>query len=235
MIYLENDFFSNFNSISKSNDSVALNNLFIDQISSIIAYKKDDLLNLFKKIDLKITDNPSNKDLSNAITKNIKNNKKLQIGLAYLIAEKNNILQQEMKKSRANDYSESFEGLNKDKKNKQPKKPVDWNKTADAVSSIGNAVSVFADSITQAKTGVLATDLENQSNTKNPSNKENEEEEVELENQSSTDIKDKENKQINQAKIKKRNRNIMIALVLVLGITAYIGYKKGWFSKPPIN
>ena len=74
MIYLENDFFSNFNSISKSNDSVALNNLFIDQISSIIAYKKDDLLNLFKKIDLKITDNPSNKDLSNAITKNIKNN-----------------------------------------------------------------------------------------------------------------------------------------------------------------
>ena len=54
-------------------------------------------------------------------------------------------------------------------------------------------------------------------------------------NQSSTDIKEKENKQINQAKIKKRNRNIMIALVLVLGITAYIGYKKGWFSKPPIN
>lgn len=234
MIYLENDFFSNFNSISKSNDSVALNNLFIDQISSIIAYKKDDLLNLFKKIDLKITDNPSNKDLSNAITKNIKNNKKLQIGLAYLIAEKNNILQQEMKKSRANHYSESFEGLNKDKdkKNKQPKKPVDWNKTADAVSSIGNAVSVFADSVTQAKTGVLATDLENQSNTKNPSNKENEEE-VQLENQSLTDIQ--ENKQVNQAKIKKRNRNIMIALVLVLGITAYIGYKKGWFSKPSIN
>lgn len=234
MIYLENDFFSNFNSISKSNDSVALNNLFIDQISSIIAYKKDDLLNLFKKIDLKITDNPSNKDLSNAITKNIKNNKKLQIGLAYLIAEKNNILQQEMKKSRANDYSESFEGFKKniDKKNKQPKKPVDWNKTADAVSSIGNAVSVFADSITQAKTGVLATDLENQSNTKNPSNKENEEEQ-QLENVSSTD--NKENNQISQAKIKKRNRNIMIAVVLVLGITAYIGYKKGWFLKNTIN
>lgn len=232
MIYLENDFFSNFNSISKSNDSVALNNLFIDQISNIIAYKKDDLLNLFKKIDLKITDNPSNQNLSNTITKNIKNNKKLQIGLAYLIAENNNILQQEMKKSRANDYSESFNGLDKDKKPTQPKKPVDWNKTADAVSSIGNAVSVFADSITQAKTGVLATDLENQANTKNPSNKENEEE-VQLENQSSTDIK--ENKQVNQEKIKKRNRNIMIAVVLVLGITAYIGYKKGWFSKPPIN
>lgn len=231
MIYLENDFFSNFNSISKSNDTIALNNLFIDQISSIIAYKKDDLLNLFKKIDLKITDNPSNKDLSNAITKNIKNNKKLQIGLAYLIAEKNNILQQEMKKSRANDYSESFEGFNKDKKNKQPKKPVDWNKTADAVSSIGNAVSVFADSITQAKTGVLATDLENQSNTKNPSNKENEEEQ--LENVSLNDIK--ENNQISQSKIKKRNRNIIIALVIVLGITAYIGYKKGWFIKKPIN
>ena len=41
MIYLENDFYSNFNSIAQSNDDVSMKNLLIDQISNLIAFKKE--------------------------------------------------------------------------------------------------------------------------------------------------------------------------------------------------
>lgn len=221
MIYLENDFYSNFNSIAQSNDDVSMKNLLIDQISNLIAFKKDDLVSLFGKIGIKVSNNPTNKELSNTIAKNLKTNKKLQIGIAYLIAENNNVLQQEMKKNRPTDYTESFEG-DKNKEPKQPKtrKPIDWSKTADSVTAIAGSVSVLSDSITQAKTGVLANEILDQSNIKSPE-------------QIAIDI---ENKKIEDLKAKKRKRNILIAVVVIgLGITAYIGYKKGWFSKGQSN
>ena len=89
MIYLENDFYSNFSSMVESNDDVSLNGMFVDQISNLIAFKKPDLISLFGKIGIKVSNNPTNKELSNTIAKNLKTNKKLQIGIAYLIAENN--------------------------------------------------------------------------------------------------------------------------------------------------
>jgi len=221
MIYLENDFYSNFNSIAQSNDDVSMKNLLIDQISNLIAFKKESLVDLFGKIGINVSKNPTNKELSNIIAKNLKSNKKLQIGIAYLIAENNNVLQQEMKKNRPTDYTESFEG-DKNKEPKQPKvkKPVDWNKIADSVTAIGGSVSVLSDSITQAKTGVSANEILDQANIKSP-------EQI---------VIDLENKKIEELKAKKRKRNILIAVVVIgLGITAYIGYKKGWFSKGQSN
>lgn len=221
MIYLENDFYSNFNSIAQSNDDVSMKNLLIDQISNLIAFKKDDLVSLFGKIGIKVSNNPTNKELSNTIAKNLKTNKKLQIGIAYLIAENNNVLQQEMKKNRPTDYTESFEGdKNKEPKPPKTRKPIDWSKTADSVTAIAGSVSVLSDSITQAKTGILANEILDQSNIKSPE-------------QIATDI---ENKKIEDLKAKKRKRNILIAVVVIgLGITAYIGYKKGWFGKGQSN
>ena len=35
MIYLENDFYSNFNSMQKSNDEISMRGLLFDQISSV--------------------------------------------------------------------------------------------------------------------------------------------------------------------------------------------------------
>lgn len=224
MIYLENDFYSNFNSMAESNDDLSMKNMFIDQISNLIAYKKDDLVSLFNKIDIKVSKKPTNKELSNIIANNLKGNKKLQIGLAYLIAENNNILQQEMKKSRPNDDGlDSFDGTNpkdKTKKPATPKKPVDWNKSADAVTSIAGSISVLADTITQNKTGQFANDLNGQSNVKSP-------EEL---------AKEEESKKLADAKAKRRRRTIIIGVVVVaLGITAFIGYKKGWFGKGQSN
>jgi hypothetical protein len=225
MIYLENDFYSNFNSMVESNDDLALKSMFIDQISNLIAYRKNDLINLFGKIGIKVSKKPTNKELSNIIATNLKGNKKLQIGLAYLIAEDNNILQQEMKKSRpSEDGLDNFDGTNptdkKTDKTPKPKKPIDWNKSADAVTSIAGSISVLADTITQSKTGKLATDLNGQANVKSP-------EELE---------KEEENKKLAEAKAKRKRRTIIIGVVvLALGITAFIGYKKGWFGKGQSN
>jgi hypothetical protein len=217
MIYLENDFYSNFSSMVESNDEVSLNRMFVDQISNLIAYKKSDLVSLFGKVGINVSKNPTNKELANLIAKNIKSNKKLQIGIAYLIAEDNDILQQEFKKGRPSDDTDAFEG-EKDKKPKEPKKPrkpVDWNKSADAVTSIAGSISVLADTLTQTKTGQLADDLNNQANVKSP-------EEI---------AKEEEAKSLADKK-KKRKRNIIIGVVAVgLIVTAYFGYKKGWFGK----
>lgn len=220
MIYIENDFYSNFNSMVESNDDLALNDMFIDQISNLIAYKKEDLINLFSKIGIKVSKKPKNKELSNVIASNLKTNTKLQIGLAYLIAENNNILQQEIKKNRPNENGlNNFDGTTPTDKTTtptKPKKPIDWNKSADAVTSIAGSISMLADTLTQAKKGKFADDLNNQSNVKSP-------EEL---------AKEEELRKQEADKKKKRKRNIVIAIVIVaLGISAFVGYKKGLFGK----
>jgi hypothetical protein len=223
MIYLENDFYSNFNSMVESNDDVALKDMFIDQVTNLIAYKKDDLVSLFNKIGIKVSNKPTNKELSELIAQNLKGNKKLQIGLAYLIAENNNILQQEMKKSRPSDDADGFDGkkTTTDKKSTdKPKKPIDWNKSADAVTAIAGSISVLADTVTQTKTGQLASDLNTQANVKSP-------EEL---------AKEEEDKKLKDAKAKRRKRGIIIGVVAVgLIVTAIVGYKKGWFGKGQSN
>jgi hypothetical protein len=203
----------------ESNDEKSLESMFIDQISNLIAYRKNDLVSLLNKIGISVSSNPTNKELSTIIANNLKGNKKLQIGIAYLIAENNNVLQQEAKKSRPNEDI-SFEGDKKKAETTKPKKPVDWNKGADAVTSIAGSISVLADSITQAKTGKLAQDLNSQSNNKSP-------EEL---------AKEDEAKKLEDAKKKRRRRNIIIGVVVVgVLVTAFIGYKKGWFGKGQAN
>jgi hypothetical protein len=225
MIYLENDFYSNFNSMVEASDEVSTKSMFIDQISNLIAFKKSELVSLFGKIGIKVSSNPTNKELSNIIANNIKSNKKLQIGLAYLIADNNNILQQEMKKSRPSDDGlDSFEGTDADRK-KAPsttkqKKPINWNKGADAVTAIADSISVLSDTITSTKTGQFADDLNSQANVKSP-------EEI---------AKEEEDRKIADAKKKKRRRNMIIGVVVVaVAITAIVAYKKGWFKKAEVN
>lgn len=224
MIYLENDFYSNFSSIAESNDDKSMRTMLVDQISNLIAYRKKDLVSLFNKIGLKVSKSPTNKELSDIIAKNIKTNKKLQVGLAYLIAENNNLLQQEIKKSRKKDDEiNSFEGnpsnanLGINPKPEKERKPIDWGKSADAVTSIAGSISVLADSLTQAKLGSqFGSDLNNQSNVKSP-------EEL---------AKEEEERKLAEAKKKRRTRNIIIGIVVIaVGVTAFVAYKKGWLSK----
>jgi len=44
MIYVENDFYSNFQGAVKSNDDQSLRTMFVDQLSNIIAKHRGELL-----------------------------------------------------------------------------------------------------------------------------------------------------------------------------------------------
>ena len=213
MIYLKNDFYSNFNSISQSNDEVSMKGLLIDQISSIIAYNKNGLLDLFIKVDINTSANPSNKEFTILIINNIKTNKKLQIGLAYLIAERNNILQEEAKSERSDDFSTS--NVDGDKKVK-PKR--DFKETADVVTEISNSIKVVADTINNTNANKIQADLEGLTNNKSP-------EQIQIEQQNQQGLQDAE-------KRKKRKKTIIIAVVVVgIAVGVFIAYKKGVFTK----
>lgn len=211
MIYLENDFYSNFNSMVKSNDEMAIKEMFIDQISSVVAFNKAGLLDLFKKVGIKTSANPTNKELTILIVNNLKNNKKLQIGLAYLIAERNNLLQNEVKKQRDDNFS------GQDGKKEKPKRDI--KQTADVVSSLANSIQVIANTLNNTNASKLQENMESQTNSKSP-------EENALEQQ-------QQNQQEAEAKAKKkRRRNIIIGVVVVVAIVGgIVAYKKGLFTK----
>lgn len=211
MIYLENDFYSNFNSMQKSNDEISMRGLLFDQISSIIAYNKSGLLDLFGKVGIKTSDKPTNNELTILVINNIKSNQKLQIGLAYLIAEQNNLLQEQAKNERNDEFSGN------DGKKQKPKR--DFKETADVVTSISNSIKVVADTITNTNAGKVQGDLETQVNSKSP-------EEIQLEQQQGG----QEDREIERKK--KQKRNIIIGVVLVaISVGVFIAYKKGVFTK----
>lgn len=211
MIYVENDFYSNFSSVAKSNDDVAMRGVLVDQISSVIANRKDELIDLFGKTGIKVSKKPTNKELSNLVVSNLKGNKKFVIGVAYLIAKENDILQGEMKKDRPTDVYSGQDG----EKTKE-KKPVDWNKSADAVTTIAGSISVFADTLTGIKQGSMASDINQQTNSKSNGDSE------------------AEQKAKDELELKKKKRRKVIIGVVVLAVVAgglFYAYKKGYIFK----
>lgn len=219
MIYVENDFYSNFNSVAKANDDVSMRSILVDQISSVVANRKDELIDLFGKVNIKIKKNPTNKDLVNAIVSNLKTNKKLVVGLGYLIAKENDILQGQGKNDRTSEMYGGFEGDKKPKVDPKTKKPVDWNKGADAVTSVAGAISTFADTLTNIKQGGLIDDITSQANVKTP--------EQLVQEKKEADAKALADKK------KKRNKTIIISVIVIGAIVLGVLYakKKGLIGK----
>ncbi len=210
MIYVENDFYSNFSSVAKSNDDVSMRSILVDQISNVIAKHRAELIELFGKVGIKVSPKPTNKELSDLVVSSIKTNKKFVVGLSYLIAKDNDLLQSEEKKERPTD---TFSGVD-DKKDK-PKKSIDWNKGADAVTTIAGSISTFADTLTGIKSTDLSSDINAQLNQKSP-------EQIEQENKAQADADAK----------RKRNRRIFLGVLAVLVVGGGIwAYKKGYFNK----
>jgi len=216
MIYVESDFYSNFNAITTSNDEVAFRSLLIDQLSNLIAYNREELLDLFQKANIKVSKKPKNNEIVRAITKNIKTNKKLVIGLSYLIAKENELLQEQLKNKREEDISEFSD-------DKRQNKPVDWDKTFDAVNAIGGSISVWADTLTGVKTGNFESALNSATNGKSP-------EEIEREKKQK---EEEEKKRLEEEKKRQRNIKIAVVSLTVIGVAigGYFAWKKGWFSK----
>lgn len=215
MIYVENDFYSNFSSVAKSNDDMAMRGVLVDQISNVIANRKDELIDLFGKTGIKVSKKPSNKELSDLVVSNLKTNKKFVIGIAYLIAKENDILQMEMKKDRPTDVYSGQDG----EKTKE-KKPVDWNKSADAVTTIAGSISVFADTLTGIKQGSMASDINQQANSKTNGDSNTEQ-----------DAKNQEEER------KKKRRKVIIGVVVLAVVAGGLiyAYKKGYIFKKSVG
>lgn len=99
MIYVENDFFSNFNGAVKADDDVALQGMLVDQFSNLIARRRGEVIQLFQKLGIKLSENPSNEEIVDRLVRTLPVSKKLQVGLAYLIAKDNDLLSGTERKS----------------------------------------------------------------------------------------------------------------------------------------
>ena len=127
MIYIEQDFYSNFTDAVKSNDDVAIGSMLSDEISRLISERKD-LTDLLKKININYSEKPTNEELSDTIISNISNDHKLRVGLAYLIAKNNDIVLLK-KNEREKEEDENIESSKKSK--------------TDVVTSISTSISTF--------------------------------------------------------------------------------------------
>ena len=143
MLYIKDDFYSNFTAIAKSNDTMAMKGVMVDQISSLIADRRGDVIDALSKANIKLSEKPSNKELVKAISDN-------------------------MKKDR--EYEMSFEGEKGSKAPKTSKTPskVDWTKFADTTKTIADSFTVTADALTGAKAGAFQDELLTKTNAKSP-------------------------------------------------------------------
>lgn len=204
MIYVENDFYSNFNNAVKSNDDKTIQGMLIDELSTLIANRRGEVIQLFEKVGIPLSAQPSNEEIVKSIVKNLKGNKKLQAGLAYLIAKEHDILASSEKSSRADAENDQSEG-------DPSQKEIDWNKSADTVTQIAGTIGVLADSLSGERGDQFQEDLKNKTNTKAP-------------NYSADAYTDK--KEVTPPKKKsKKWLWILLGVAVVGGV--YYAYKKG--------
>lgn len=204
MIYVENDFYSNFQGAVKSSDDQALMVMVIDQLSTLIAKSRGDVLTLFQKAGVRTSVNPSNEEIVNLIIQNIKINVKLRAGLSYLIAKKNDLLATTDKKSR-------------DKKEKESKEEkIDYNKSADTVTYIANSISTLMNDLKGKSLNQFKAKLTNKTNIKAPN----------YSAQAYSNVEGDSNKK----KPKSKKWLWIIGGVIVIG-GIYYAYKKGMFNK----
>lgn len=207
MIYVENDFYSNFQGAVNSDDDIALVDMFIDQLSTLIAKNRGEVLSLYQKSGILTSNNPSNEEIVNALIQNIKTNVKLRAGLSFLIAKNNELLASSKKGEREND-------------NKDPKgnpKNVNWEKSADTVTYIANSLNNLIEDLNPESLNKFKKQLKIKSNVKAP-------------NYSSQSYSNVDGNNDTGKKKKKRTWVWVLVGVAVAG-GIYYAYKKGMFKK----
>lgn len=202
MIYIEQDFYSNFTNAVKSNDDNAIRSMLSDEISRLISQRKD-LTDLLKKINISYSESPTNEELSNTIINNISNDHKLRVGLAYLIAKNNDIVLP--KKDEREKADENIEDGKKVK--------------TDTVTSISTSISTFIKS-NKNELDSFKQEIIEKSNNKAPNLSE-----------FSIKKRDEIKKEEAPKKDKKSKTWLWVLLGLaVVGGGIYLAHKKGWIS-----
>ena len=205
MIYVENDFYSNFQGAVKSNDDQSLKTMFVDQLSNLIAKHRGELLELFQKAGVRTSKNPSNEEIVNLIIQNVKVNVKLRAGLSFLIAKNNDLLATSEKNNRSKE----------DKSNKEKEKEINYEKSADTVTYIANSLNVLMNDLKGKSLNTFKAKLQQQANNKAPNFSSQAYSKVEGES----------------PKPKKKSNMWKYLLVAVAIGGVYYAYKKGMFTK----
>jgi len=89
MLYLDHDFYSNFNASISSGDNELISDMLVNEMSELIVYKTEKILDLLNRVGIKTNENASDEKIVDNIISNMSNNVKLNKGLAFLIAESN--------------------------------------------------------------------------------------------------------------------------------------------------
>lgn len=89
MLYLSQDFYSNFNSGVESGDNELLSDMIVNELSELIVYNNSDLVSLLNKVGIKAKEKISDEKLVDIILDNLSTTPKLVKGLAFLISANN--------------------------------------------------------------------------------------------------------------------------------------------------
>ncbi len=216
MIYVENDFYLNFKNAVKSNDEQALKVMFIDQISTLIAKQRGEILSLFQKSDIALSENPSNEQIVNKLVENIRKSAKLRAGVSFLISKNNDLLVTSDKSQRKTDVEDGEEnGQEKDSE-------IDYQQSADTVTFIATSLGAITENLKGDSLNVFKQELIKKTNSKAP----NFSGEAYFENKTTKKTSKKKNK---------NKKWLWIALgITAVGVGVY-AYKKGVFKKSNVD
>ena len=89
MIYLKHNFFSNFAKSVQAGDNEMLCDIVINELSNLIVYHKDKVVELYEKVKIPIKANATTKVIAEKLVSNLPKNIMLTKGLAFLIGETN--------------------------------------------------------------------------------------------------------------------------------------------------
>jgi len=89
MLYLDHDFYSNFNASIDSGDNEFISDMIANETSELIVYKTEKIIDLLNQVGIKTSEKVSDEKIVDNIINNLSTNAKLNKGLAFLIAENN--------------------------------------------------------------------------------------------------------------------------------------------------
>lgn len=92
MMFLEHDFYSNFSQSLMSGDTKLTNDIIADELSELIVHDHAKIFDLLDKVNIRANSKMSDEELVDLLIDQMQKNEKLQRGLAFLIADKNNLI-----------------------------------------------------------------------------------------------------------------------------------------------
>lgn len=92
MIYLNQDFFSNFSAGSSADGNNLTIDLFANELSDLIVYNTSKLIDTLNKVDVKVNEKMSDEEIVDNVISGISGNEKIVKAIGFAIAENNGLV-----------------------------------------------------------------------------------------------------------------------------------------------